>query len=107
MCKVHSYHSPTDLQVGFEVTEVEVLESQDTLLLCVNVTQPDNAPIDVTFELEIHSQLETAGKEIYSVCSCHIGCVMLHIVIIVQMPQTSQCLIIHSDSLGRTFVGSA
>ena len=62
------------LQVGFEATEVEVVESQGTLLLCVNVTQPENAPIDVTFGLEVHSLPGTAGKEPcllmpYLVCS--------------------------------------
>ena len=83
MCVNHNYivfSTCTELQVGFEATEVEVLESKGTLLLCVNVTQPDNAPIGISFGLEVQSLPGTAGKEAYinsCVCRCQIWCVVV------------------------------
>ena len=52
----------TELQVGFEETEVDVLESAGSVSVCVNVTQPDNAPIGVSFALRIQVQPKTASE---------------------------------------------
>ena len=51
-----------ELQVGFEETEVDILESAGSVSVCVNVTQPDNAPIGFSFGLRIQAQPKTASE---------------------------------------------
>jgi len=50
-----------ELVVGFENTSLEVSESAGKVELCVNISQPSNAPIEIEFNLTVESHAGTAG----------------------------------------------
>jgi len=47
--------------VGFESTFLEVSESAGKVELCVNISQPSNAPVEIEFNLIVESNPGTAG----------------------------------------------
>jgi len=50
-----------ELVVGFENTSLEVSENAGNVELCLNVSQPSYAPIDIEFNLTVESRAGTAG----------------------------------------------
>jgi len=50
-----------ELVVGFENTSLEVSENGGKVELCVNISQPSNAPIEIEFSLTVESRAGTAG----------------------------------------------
>jgi len=49
-----------ELVVGFENTSLEVSESVGNVELCVNISQPFNAPFEIEFNLTVESRAGTA-----------------------------------------------
>ena len=47
--------------VGFENTSLEVSESVGEVELCVNISQPSNAPVEIEFNLTVEIHAGTAG----------------------------------------------
>ena len=47
--------------VGFEKTFLNVSESGGKVEICVNVTQPSSAPIEIEFNLTVKTNAGTAG----------------------------------------------
>lgn len=47
--------------VGFESSRVEALEGSEEVILCVSVTEPANAPIEIEFLLEASTLQRSAG----------------------------------------------
>lgn len=50
-----------ELVVGFENTSLEVSKSVGEVELCVNISQPSNAPIEIEFNLTVETRAGTAG----------------------------------------------
>ena len=47
--------------VGFERTFLNVSENAEKVEICVNISQPSNAPIEIEFNLTVRTQAGTAG----------------------------------------------
>ena len=53
----------TELVIGFEKTFLNVSESAGKVEICVNISQPSNAPIEIKpFNLTVKKGAETAGQ---------------------------------------------
>ena len=53
----------TELIVGFEKTFLNVLENTGKFEICVNISQPSSAAIEIKpFNLTVKTHAETAGK---------------------------------------------
>ena len=50
-----------ELVVGFENTSLEVSESAGKVELCVNISQPSSAPVEIEFNLTVQLHAGTAG----------------------------------------------
>jgi len=50
-----------ELVVGFENTSLDVSESVGNVELCVNISQPFKAPVEIEFNLTVESRAGTAG----------------------------------------------
>ena len=48
--------------VGFEKMFLNVSENAGKVEICVNITQPSNAPIEIEFNLTVRTQAGTAGE---------------------------------------------
>ena len=49
--------------IGFESTFLEVLESSEKVEICVNITQPSSAAIEIKpFNLTVRTRTGTAGQ---------------------------------------------
>ena len=49
--------------IGFESTFLEVSESSEKVEICVNITQPSSAPIEIKpFNLTVKTRAGTAGQ---------------------------------------------
>ena len=53
---------PLGVIVGFESSRVEALEGSEKVILCVSVTEPANAPIEIEFLLEASTLQRSAGN---------------------------------------------
>ena len=51
----------TELVVGFESTFLNVSESAGKVEICVNITQPSSAAIEIEFNLTVRTHAGTAG----------------------------------------------
>ena len=51
----------TELVVGFERTFLNISESAGKVKICVNITQPSSAPIEIKFNLTVRTSTGTAG----------------------------------------------
>ena len=55
--------------VGFERTVLNVSENAGKVEICVNISQPSNAPIEIhSFNLTVKTQAGTAGQHKYESC---------------------------------------
>ena len=55
--------------VGFERTVLNVSENAGKVEICVNISQPSNAPIEIhSFNLTVKTQAGTAGQHKYDSC---------------------------------------
>ena len=57
---IHTY-ALAELLVGFEKSSLEVSEVAGDVELCVNISQPSNAPVEVGFNLTVETRAGTAG----------------------------------------------
>ena len=55
------YTNFAELVVGFERTFLNVSENAGKVEICVNISQPSSAPIEIKFNLTVKTQAGTAG----------------------------------------------
>ena len=77
MLTVHLYMGYLDVTVGFEQTELTVVESEQTVRVCANLN--NQAEREVVVDLE-RNHVTTEGKRlVVTVCSCYLKFLIIFI----------------------------
>ena len=75
--------------VGFENSRVEALEGSAKVVLCVNVTEPANVPIEIEFLLEASTLQRSAGTVDTAIYLASEAIIFILSLSFVQIPMTT------------------